>query len=62
MLNVTAEDTNGDEITYGIGGESGSKFRINNKTGQVFVNALLTKKVKDTLLISSFKKSRKCHS
>ena len=45
MLNVTATDSDGDEITYALGGEAASKFRINNKTGEVFVNALLTKKV-----------------
>jgi hypothetical protein len=45
---VTATDEDGDEITYVLDAEAGSKFKINNKTGEVFLNALLTKQVKYT--------------
>jgi hypothetical protein len=45
---VTATDEDGDEITYVLGGGAGSKFKINNKTGEVFLNAFLTKQVKYT--------------
>ncbi len=51
---MTATDPEGDEITYVLGDDAGSKFRINNKTGEVFVNAVLTKKVKDTFLTFSY--------
>ena len=44
---MTATDSEGDEITYALGGTDGPKFKINNKTGEVFVNALLTKKVQE---------------
>ena len=54
MLNVTATDLDGDEITYVLGGEAASKFKINNKTGEVFVNAVLTNKVKDSPLFFIF--------
>ncbi|XP_028399925.1 cadherin EGF LAG seven-pass G-type receptor 1-like [Dendronephthya gigantea] len=44
VVNVSATDKDNDTMTYMLGGQDGSKFWINNRTGEVFVNASLTKK------------------